>query len=117
MAPHPESWTNATPATPRGRRMKGIVLLVMSICIIVPSMLGFSAKFLEFIHTFRGTSDGAFAVTPVLNYLLASVGFFCMLLWAAANGMFHDMEEPKHHMLELEEALDRAAGSKGVPQP
>ncbi len=91
----------------RGRRYKAILLLVMTVCILVPSMLGFVAKFIEFVHTFRESSDGAFAITPIMNYLLASIGFFCMLIWAAINGMFHDMERPKHYMLDLEEKLNK----------
>ena len=88
-------------------RLKNATLIVMAIIILVPSMMGFVAKFIEFIHTFQGDSDGAFAITPMLNYLLASVGFFCMLIWAIANGMFHDMERPKHYMLDVEEQLDK----------
>ena len=88
-------------------RLKNTTLLVMAILILVPSMMGFVAKFIEFIHTFQGEADGAFAITPMLNYLLASVGFFCMLIWAISNGMFHDMEKPKHYMLEVEAQLDQ----------
>ena len=46
------------------------------------------------------------AIAPILNYLLASVGFFLLLMWAAMNGMFHDIERPKHKLLEQEEQLD-----------
>ena len=88
-------------------RTKTIVLIVMSIVILVPSMAGFVMKFIEFIHTFKAESDGAFAITPMLNYLLASLGFFCLLIWAVANGMFHDIESPKHRMLEIDEILDK----------
>ena len=50
--------------------------------------------------------NGAFAVTPIVNYLLAGLGFLCMLGWAACNGMFHDIEQPKRTMLETEQQLD-----------
>lgn len=90
----------------RSSRLKTITLTVMAILILTPSMLGFAAKFVEFIHTFQGDAEGVFAITPMLNYLLASGGFFCMLIWAIANGMFHDMERPKHSMLEIEAQLD-----------
>jgi nitrogen fixation-related uncharacterized protein len=43
----------------------------------------------------------------VVNYLLASLGFFCLLMWAALNGMFRDLEQPKYNMLENERELDR----------
>lgn len=93
--------------SPRSSRTKSIVLIVMSIAILVPSMTGFVMKFIEFVHTFRSASDGAFAITPMLNYLLASIGFFCLLIWATINGMFHDIERPKHRMLEIEELLNK----------
>ena len=41
------------------------------------------------------------------KYLLASLGFFCLLMWAALNGMFRDLEQPKYNMLENERELDR----------
>lgn len=95
------------PAKTGGSQLKNIVLIVMAALILAPSMLGFIAKFMEFIHTFQSEADGAFAITPMLNYLLASIGFFLMLIWAAINGMFSDIERPKHHMLELEQELNK----------
>jgi hypothetical protein len=79
----------------------------MTVCILVPSMFGFVAKFIEFVRAFRSDADGAFAITPILNYLLASLGFFCMLMWAAINGMFHDIEQPKYRMLQIEDELSK----------
>lgn len=96
----------------RPSRVKTAVLVVMSVAILVPSMAGFVMKFIEFIHTFRSASDGAFAITPMLNYALASLGFFCMLIWATFNGMFHDIERPKHTMLEIEEMLNEQQSSQ-----
>ena len=81
--------------------------LFFAVIILVPSMLGFGAKFIEFVNTFRGQSDGAFAITPMVNYMLASLGFLCMLIWATINGMFHDIERPKETMLEREQQLDK----------
>ena len=66
-------------------------------------------KLTEFIALVRGDVDGIFAISPVANYLLASLGFFCLLLWATLNGMFRDIEEPKYHMLEQEAKLDEAS--------
>jgi hypothetical protein len=71
-------------------------------------MYGFVGKFIEFVHVFRGVPGGQFAVAPILNYLLASLGFFMLLLWAAANGMFTNIEQPKYAMLENEARLDAA---------
>lgn len=94
------------PATQRGQRIKTVTIIAMAVLILVPSMLGFVAKFIEFLHTFRGDSGGAFAITPILNYLLASLGFFCLLIWAISKGMFHDIEGPKHVMLQRDRQLD-----------
>ena len=70
-------------------------------------MLGFVMKFMELINMTQGDADGGFAITPVVNYLFASAGFFFILLWAAINGMFTDLEKPKYTMLENEQQLDR----------
>lgn len=103
-----------TVASPSDSRMKNITLVVMSVIILIPTMAGFTIKFFEFVHTFRDRSDGAFAITPMMNYLLASLGFLCMLVWAAWNGMFHDIERPKYHMLDVEEKLDQAASANSI---
>ena len=83
------------------------ITLILAVLILVPSMAGFIAKFIEFIHTFRGEADGVFAITPMVNYTLASLGFLCMLIWATYNGMFRDIESPKETMLVREAFLDR----------
>ena len=49
---------------------------------------------------FRGDVDGVFAITPIVNYLLASLGFFFLFCWAIRHGMFRDIERPKYTMLE-----------------
>ncbi|MGE0755388.1 MAG: hypothetical protein AB7O38_00140 [Pirellulaceae bacterium] len=87
-------------------RIKTITLIVMTAIILLPVMVGFMAKLYEFFHTFRDSSEGVFAITPITNYLLASIGFLCMLVWATMNGMFHDIESPKYHMLDVEQQLD-----------
>ena len=84
-----------------------VITLIFAVPILIFSGLGFFAKFLEFINTFQGETEGAFAITPMVNYLLASAGFFCLLVWATINGMFRDIEEPKHTMLEHDVELDR----------
>ena len=94
-------------ATKPRRRGPHLVTIIFAVPILVFSGLGFAAKFLEFINTFRGESEGAFAITPMVNYLLASAGFFCLLVWATMNGMFHDIEQPKRTMLENDDILDR----------
>jgi hypothetical protein len=72
---------------------------------LVPAFVGFGNKFLELLQL-AGDEEGSFAVMPVLNYLLASVGFFLLLCWAIGHGMFRDIEAPKHRMLETERMLD-----------
>jgi hypothetical protein len=74
-----------------------------------PCFLGFGSKFVELIHVFQGDAEGAFAVAPIVNYLLATTGFLFLLGWAAANGMFHNIEQPKAEMLANEARLDHSA--------
>jgi hypothetical protein len=83
--------------------------ILLAVLILIPSGYGFVGKFIELVRVYRGESDGAFAVAPMMNYLLASFGFGCMLLWAAAHGMFRDIESPKHDLLVHEEMLERSS--------
>ncbi len=91
---------------PTQNRWVFITTIILAVAILIPSMLGFINKFIEFYYVARGEVDGAFALTPLVNYLLASLGFFCLLLWAIGHGMFHDIEAPKRAMLETERLLD-----------
>ncbi len=95
---------------PNSSRRRTTITLLFAILILTPSMLGFAAKFVEFVKVFEGESEGLFAITPMVNYLLASLGFLCMLVWATINGMFHDLEKPKETMLDREHMLDEADG-------
>ncbi len=81
--------------------------IIFAVVILIPSMYGFVGKFVELVHVFQGESGGEFAIAPMLNYLLASLGFLCMLVWATSNGMFHDVERAKVEMLEHERLLDQ----------
>jgi hypothetical protein len=83
---------------------------VFAVPVLGFSLLGFGNKFFEFIQTFRDNPDGVFAITPIMNYLLASAGFFCLMIWAGMQGMFKDIEQPKLTMLEIEEELNRLEG-------
>lgn len=94
-------------STSRDQRWQRWTTIILAILILLPSMYGFVGKFIEFVHIYRGEAGGAFAVAPIMNYLLATLGFFCLLLWAIRNGMFRDVEQPKLRMLENEEVLDR----------
>jgi hypothetical protein len=84
-----------------------IVSMVLAVLILVPSLLGFAFKFFELVHVLRGEESGRFALTPIMNYLFASLGFLCLLIWATFQGMFRDIERPKETMLENEERLNR----------
>ena len=75
--------------------------------VLIPTILGFSNKFLDLILVMQGDEEGAFAATPIVNYLFATAGFFCLLLWSAAQGAFHDLNEPSRTMFENEQRLDR----------
>jgi hypothetical protein len=91
----------------KGRSISaGLSTAIFALVILIPSLLGFGNKFREFIALFRGDVGGAFAITPILNYLLASLGFFCLFCWAILHGMFRDIEKPKNAMLETERMLD-----------
>ena len=87
-----------------------LVTLLFALAVLLPSCYGFGTKFLEFIALYRGDVEGAFAISPILNYLLASVGFLLLFGWAALGGMFRDIEKPKYTMLENEALLDHGAG-------
>ena len=90
----------------KDRSIAWTITIVFGILILIPSMLGFIMKFGELMTLTGGSSEGGFAITPVINYLLASLGFFFLLMWAALNGMFRDLERPKYLMLENERELD-----------
>jgi hypothetical protein len=64
-------------------------------------------------------SEGAFALVPILNYLLVSFGFLLLFGGAILHGMFRDIERPKFNMLENETILDAmtppGGGSPPVP--
>jgi hypothetical protein len=95
-----------------GSRRKTWITIAMAVLILVPSLYGFAGKFIEFVHIYRGTGGGEFAVAPIMNYLLASAGFFCMLLWASWNGMFRDVERPKYDFLDNEARIDAATRAR-----
>ncbi|MCA9045714.1 MAG: hypothetical protein KDA69_15410 [Planctomycetaceae bacterium] len=95
--------TGNHPKTPRG---VFIATMIMAVLFLVPSMFGFINKLFEFARIARSDPNGAFAMTPIMNYTFASIGFFFLLLWATFQGMFRDIESPKHTMLEREDELD-----------
>lgn len=113
IAPGPDRFDD-TPITARQlRRPSRKLMWLFALAVLLPSLYGFGTKFLEFIALFRGDVDGAFAITPILNYLLASLGFLLLFGWAALGGMFRNVEQPKYSMLENEAWLDSMGSMAG----
>ena len=75
--------------------------------VLIPTILGFGNKFLDLWLVMQGDEEGAFAATPIVNYLLATAGFFCLLLWSAFQGAFHDLDQPSRTMFDNEHRLDQ----------
>lgn len=99
--------------SPTAARRRQWITIVLALVILIPSLWGFGTKFSEFIALYRGDANGVFAISPILNYLLASLGFFCLLCWAMLHGMFRDIERPKYTMLETEAMLDARPDAGG----
>lgn len=79
--------------------------------VLIPTILGFGNKFLDLVLVMQGDEEGAFAATPIVNYLMATAGFFCLLMWSATRGAFHDLDEPSRVMFENEQRLDQRSAS------
>ena len=75
--------------------------------VLIPTILGFANKFLDLVLVVQGDQDGAFAITPIVNYLFATAGFLCLLIWTATQGAFQNLDGPAHAMLENEQRLDQ----------
>lgn len=97
---------NKQPTPASGNEWQFRITILLAVLILIPSGYGFIGKFIELINVAKGEAGGAFAVAPIMNYLLASLGFLCMLMWAAGRGMFRNIETPKHQMLAREAQLD-----------
>lgn len=106
----------AAAPTGRSHRLRSVVTLLLAVLILVPSLWGFGSKFVEFIALYRGDADGVFAISPIVNYLLASLGFLLLFAWATMQGMFRDIEGPKRTMLENEARLDAFERTGRWPQ-
>ncbi|MFM7131107.1 MAG: hypothetical protein ACKO85_17645 [Isosphaeraceae bacterium] len=50
--------------------------VIFAVLILVPCFIGFGNKLREFMLLYSGQVDGLFAISPIVNYLLASTGFF-----------------------------------------
>lgn len=85
---------------------------LFAILVLIPTILGFANKFMDLVLVMHGDEEGAFAATPIMNYLLATAGFFCLLVWTSLQGAFHDLDGPSRTMFENEQRLDRQSGHK-----
>lgn len=79
---------------------------VFAALVLIPTILGFANKFLDLILVAQGDEEGAFAVTPIVNYLFATAGFLCLLIWTATQGAFQDLDQPSRTMFENEQKFD-----------
>jgi hypothetical protein len=111
-APHAPISTATSPRTSGRRQMW--VTIIFAIVIFVPCALGFGNKFYELIKLSRGDAEGRFALTPVVNYLLATIGFLCMFVWGAMRGTFHNVEVAKQKMLDDDQRIDAASERAAV---
>jgi hypothetical protein len=89
------------------RRWRSWLMVALAVGLLVPALFGFGNKFREFILLYGGDEEGSFALMPILNYLLASLGFFMLFCWAVLHGMFRNIEMPKQTMLANERRLDQ----------
>ncbi len=91
-------------------RVKSIAVSIMAVVILGFCLFGFGSKFVELVRLVlsdeEAATEGIFAVAPLTNYLLASAGFLCLMGWAAAQGMFRNIEGPKQSLLDVEAQLD-----------
>jgi hypothetical protein len=90
--------------------MKNLIIKILSVIILGFCCYGFGRKFIELIllvtEDGEAAQEGIFAVMPLVNYMLASAGFLCLLGWAAMRGMFTEIENPKQTMLDDDIWLD-----------
>lgn len=91
-------------------RRANLLTWLFSAAVLIPVILGFSNKFLDLILIIQGDEEGAFAATPIVNYLFATAGFLCLMIWTACQGAFHNLDEPSHVMFENEQRLDAQEG-------
>lgn len=98
---------NAATKKPASRRFSWTTL-IFAVVILVPAAYGFGRKFYELV-VLAGDEEGSFTIMPIVNYLLVSLGFAMLFLWAILHGMFRDIEKPKETMLANEAKLDAEA--------
>lgn len=112
MSPDPRSDPDrpAPSTSGKGARppvSRGVRILVFSMLVaVLIGGLGFVYKIVSFMKETHGL-EGATFIVPVAIYACMALGFIFLLAWATSRGMFHDIEQPKHTLLEMEEEYDR----------
>ena len=95
------------------KNIKDLAVALMAVIILGFCCFGFGSKFIELVRLVStdelAATEGVFAVAPLSNYVFASGGFLCLLGWAAAQGMFRNIEQPKRTMLEVDQQLDEGS--------
>jgi hypothetical protein len=94
-------------SAPRSRQTW--IPIIFALVIFIPCIFGFGTKFLELVKLSHTDLEGRFALTPVVNYLLATIGFLCMFVWGAMRGTFHNVEDAKQRMLDVDEMIEEAS--------
>ena len=95
------------PSTGRTGRVVRWVTATMLVAIVAGGA-GFAYKLIQFSKEALTSDVASFALVPILTYVLVSIGFSCLFIWALCRGQFTDVEGPKYRLLELEESHDRA---------
>jgi len=96
-----------TQPQPSAFRWPSFLFHVLAVSIfLVPAGVGFTVKYLDLLILFGSGEEGAFAIVPIMNYLLSSLGFFMLFFWAVRHGMFREIEQTKYKMLVTEQELD-----------
>ncbi len=93
-------------------------LWIFSVVMLVIAGIAFVLKLIEFFQTLSDPSnkileDGivnqnAFAVMPLVTYLLVASGFGCLLIWSYLSGHYKDVEYAKYRMLDFQNEFDQA---------
>jgi len=109
MTQAPANRSIEQPIRQAGSRRQTWITVIFAIVIFIPCIFGFGTKFLELVNLSHSDQEGRFALTPVVNYLLATMGFLCMFLWGATRGTFHNVEAAKQKMLDDDELIEKAS--------
>ena len=92
-------------------------VLFLWITIVVIGGLAFLFKMAEFAFTLLDPANnrfGGFGAVAIGDYILGMLPLLFLTLWGVVKGHFHNIEQPKYRMLEMQREID-AEGNR-VPQ-